>query len=169
MKVSIKIKYLVFGIILLILIPLSVGLGVGYWYGSRPLPDDPSPQQPIVIVPRTDPGPDKPLFLGINDLKFYQSYLSCNIEATGPGKALVKIDRPKSWETPDKMFIFGLQGGYYCGYWLPGASLGHLWRIGSFRQFNFFLGPELSVAAYNEINGTIPVAVSVGLKMLITY
>jgi hypothetical protein len=152
-----------------LVIGFLAGGGIGYWYGSRPLLTQPSETKPIVITPISKPVPGQPFFLTVDELNYFERYLSCMITATAQGKAKLEIDRPLAWSIPTRMWTLGLGGGYYCGYWMPGGTIGHLWRIGGIRKLNLYMGPELAISAYDKTNIDIPVAVSIFAKVAITY
>lgn len=156
--------------ILLIVSFVAGGVVDHFFLKESPYIPPVSDHNPVKVTPITETTPTGQQYsVIVSDLQYYKSYMSFIATSNGEGKAKIEIDRPKIWEAPQRMFSLGLGGGYYCGYWLPGGSIGHYWRLGSIKETNFYVGPELSISANNKINREIPVAVSIMVKLLITY
>lgn len=139
--------------------------GACYWYGcyvtnknAREAGNDVADKGKFIPKKNTAPGT-----ITMSDLRYYDAVMRFFIMATGPGSGEFVLPRPDKWMPPppiQHILSIGIGGGYYCGYWLPGISLGYLYRIASLGRINVYIGPELEICAANARD----VAVQMWLK-----
>ena len=169
MKLKTKIIFIVSAVVLLIGGLALYGV-LMYQKGWQDAQQDalPEPGQTASV----EPIKDRPCTISIDDVRYYDLAVKFVMTSTGTGAGEGTIRRPEKWlptPPPKNIIIVGLGGGYSCGHWLPGGSAAYLRRVGGFRGVNFYLGPELSIAALDRYPVVNYIDIKIYLQVAATW